>query len=172
MEPDPDDSIIYRDDSEYAEHFGSILTTAVNSRLRSSSAVEVLLSGGLDSGSVASIAGLENEQEGLFDIQARYWKPPVGATDEEPYVDAIADRYNIPVHKVDVSDHWAMRESEFPVRFREHPVLGSNGLSNHQWSGIRDIPDARNRTGDVFFFRFASHSARKRVQTCLWFCSQ
>ncbi|MCH7971193.1 MAG: hypothetical protein IH960_09170, partial [Chloroflexi bacterium] len=142
--PDPADAITYKTEGEYAEHFGSLLTDAVSSRLRSSTPVEILLSGGLDSGSVASIAGAESERRGPLDIRARYWKPPVGTVDEEPHVDVIASRYNLRVDKVDVSDLWAMKQSGYPER-RDEPftlpfeAMNCEGLRQVSESGVRTL---------------------------------
>src|SRR5882762_2692492 len=53
--PPTDGRIRYRDPAEYGEHFQSILETAVADRLRTER-VGILLSGGLDSSSVAAVA--------------------------------------------------------------------------------------------------------------------
>jgi asparagine synthase (glutamine-hydrolysing) len=50
------DEIRYRKSKDYAEHFRSVLTEAVQCRLRSSTSVSAFLSGGLDSSSVVAIA--------------------------------------------------------------------------------------------------------------------
>ncbi len=49
----------YRREAEYAEHFQEVLAEAVRCRLRSSAAPAVLMSGGLDSTSVAALAARE-----------------------------------------------------------------------------------------------------------------
>jgi len=53
---DPAHTIRYRNDNDYAEHFLYLAREAVGCRLRSSSPVAAMLSGGLDSTSVVSIA--------------------------------------------------------------------------------------------------------------------
>ena len=45
----------------------------------------------------------------------------------------------------------------FPVRFGKHPVLGSNGNVDYQRSGVRNIPHACDRTGDVFTLRLGCY---------------
>lgn len=143
-DPDPDDSIRYSDPREYAEHFRSLLTSAVISRTRSYTPVEILLSGGLDSGSIASIAGFENEQQGSVNIRAQYWRPPVSSIDEEPFVDAITGRYDILVNKIDVSNYWAMRDPENPIP-RDEPftlpfeAMNCEGLRQASGSGARSV---------------------------------
>ncbi|MBA2665778.1 MAG: hypothetical protein H0U69_01960 [Trueperaceae bacterium] len=54
---DPGRTVRYRDEREYAEGFREVFSEAVRCRLRSSGQVGLLLSGGLDSGAVASVAG-------------------------------------------------------------------------------------------------------------------
>ena len=54
---DPAYRIHYKDEAEYAEHFRELFKEAVACRLRSIKPVGLALSGGLDSGSIASTAG-------------------------------------------------------------------------------------------------------------------
>lgn len=53
---DPSREVRYGDDVEYAEHFLELFREAVGARLRSSGPVAALLSGGLDSSSIAATA--------------------------------------------------------------------------------------------------------------------
>src|SRR6266478_5580898 len=53
---DPDNSIRYRTDAEYQEHFRSVFATAVQRRLRSDRPVLAELSGGMDSCSIVCMA--------------------------------------------------------------------------------------------------------------------
>jgi asparagine synthase (glutamine-hydrolysing) len=59
---DPDKKIRYRSDAEYAEHFRTLLATAVQRRLRSDRPVLAELSGGLDSSSIVCMADLLMER--------------------------------------------------------------------------------------------------------------
>ena len=54
---DPNKSIRYSSDAEYAEHFFDIFKEAVRCRLRSQTPVALFLSGGLDSSSILGMAG-------------------------------------------------------------------------------------------------------------------
>lgn len=53
----PQEPLNYADDQEYIDHFREVFQAAVRARLNSVRPVAVWLSGGLDSGSVASMAG-------------------------------------------------------------------------------------------------------------------
>ena len=55
---DPGNSIRYRTDAEYEEHFRSVFATAVQRRLRSDRTVLAELSGGMDSASIVCMADL------------------------------------------------------------------------------------------------------------------
>lgn len=55
---DPQHRVVHRDEATAAEHLAQIFTEAVAARLRSSTSPGVLLSGGLDSGSAAAVAGM------------------------------------------------------------------------------------------------------------------
>lgn len=111
-DPDPYDEIKFKRESEYAERFRELLIEAVRCRLRSSTPVEISLSGGVDSGSVASVAGhLKRLDPGRFPrVTASSWVySHPDAVDESPYVRLICDRYEIPVTWLRVDDLWALK---------------------------------------------------------------
>src|SRR3970282_178299 len=54
---DPGIRIRYRDESQYVDHFRELFQKGVACRLRGNKASAISLSGGLDSGSIASMAG-------------------------------------------------------------------------------------------------------------------
>ena len=126
-EPDPCDEIRFPTERDYAERFRELFFDATRSRLRSVGGVEVNLSGGVDSGAVASVAGhLRSNGLGvdipLSVLTKVYRDPPL---DESPYVRLIADRHEIPVTWLSVDDFWmhkpaatdADRDEPFPLPF-------------------------------------------------------
>jgi asparagine synthase (glutamine-hydrolysing) len=98
-----------RSDQEYVDAFLEIYTEAVRCRLRSVHPVGIMLSGGLDSGSVAAIAAQQLKEKGrglsaftsvpLYETKGLVGKRSLG--DESPYVEATS-RYagNIDIHHI------------------------------------------------------------------------
>ncbi|HEX4138236.1 MAG TPA: asparagine synthase-related protein [Bryobacteraceae bacterium] len=83
-------TIRYPKDEAYEEHFLWILKTVVGARLRSKDSVIAELSGGLDSSTIVSIAGL------LYGSAARdhlktlsFVAPKHAGTDETPYIETV-----------------------------------------------------------------------------------
>jgi asparagine synthase (glutamine-hydrolysing) len=100
------------------DEFRATLTDAITARKRADCPVGLLLSGGLDSGSIASIAG---------DLFRRDQVAPVRAyslvfdqfeqCDERRYIEPIIARYNLPFIPVPADDCWTLAnwETGLPV---------------------------------------------------------
>ncbi len=100
-EPLKQPSIRLKTDAEYVEAFREIFFEAVHCRLRSLGGVGVLLSGGLDSGSVACVATRKLGETGK-DLQAfsalpmegyQEWLQPGFVADESAYIETMQQRY-------------------------------------------------------------------------------
>ena len=100
--PEPSDRIYYRDDREYAEHFRSLLVASVRSRARVASPAAISLSGGMDSGSIASIAAwLAEEGHDIPALRAYSWAfTEHPECDERENIYRIAERFSIPVTEI------------------------------------------------------------------------
>lgn len=91
-----------KSDDEYEEAFRDVFFEAVRCRLRSSGHVGVMLSGGLDSGSVASVAAIELGKRGkrlkAFSAipisEYKDWLPKRYIADESQYVNVYNQYYN------------------------------------------------------------------------------
>jgi asparagine synthase (glutamine-hydrolysing) len=91
----------YQREQDYVEHFRELLQLAVADRLRNSR-IGVLMSGGMDSSSVAALAvGLRNRRPVPFDLRA-YTDVSVydsNSSDEEGhYAGLVAAHLNLPIH--------------------------------------------------------------------------
>jgi asparagine synthase (glutamine-hydrolysing) len=96
---DPSRELILSSDDEYAEALREAFTDAVRCRLRSPTPVASMLSGGLDSSSIASVAAdllKEAGREPLRTISAIYPRAP--ESDEGDYIQTVIDRYDVVPH--------------------------------------------------------------------------
>lgn len=104
----------YRDEHEYADHLFELLSDAVRCRLRSVKPVAISLSGGMDSGSVAAVAGWlhENNSANRLPIVRTYsWAyKELMQCDERHISDSIVSRYDLKATPVDAE--------------RSHPLKG------------------------------------------------
>lgn len=94
---EPDDEIVYPREEEYAEHLRALFVDAVRVRMRGNHPMGVLLSGGIDSGAVASVAGWLHEREGLAPALRSYSFDygPLESSDERQASRHIVDRYGM-----------------------------------------------------------------------------
>ena len=87
-------SVRYRSNGEYAERLLEILTESVTCRLRSAGPCGVLLSGGIDSSSVASISASHLQESGNTHLPTISWVfPELRECDESRFVGALQERY-------------------------------------------------------------------------------
>ena len=91
-QPDFDAKIRYKKDEEYAEHFLSLLTESVRSRTRSSTPIGILMSGGLDSTSVASLAVPMVAPQKLTTLS--YVFDEFFDCDERTHINAVKEKYD------------------------------------------------------------------------------
>ena len=102
-----EDTICYKTDAEYVEHFTSLLDTAVSERVRWHNA-GILMSGGLDSTSVAASAALIREEGagGGPDLKAFTVISRQLFHDEEiQYSKIAANHLRIPIEQISIDDH-------------------------------------------------------------------
>lgn len=103
---DPDKSIRYGSDEEYAEHFFEIFKEAVSCRLRSQTPVGLWLSGGVDSCSILGMAG-QLVKEGvitnrhLASYTMTFSHPDA---DEQDYLREATGMWGFDTHFLDVED--------------------------------------------------------------------
>jgi asparagine synthase (glutamine-hydrolysing) len=118
--PPVDGRIRYRHAHEYVEHFQVLLEAAVNDRLRTD-AVGILLSGGLDSGAIASVARtLSKKSAPPIDLRAYtvVYESLIPDTDG-PYANETAEFLKIPSQRLALDhlqpfDSWDRRDWTWP----------------------------------------------------------
>ncbi|MGH8883821.1 MAG: asparagine synthase-related protein [Egibacteraceae bacterium] len=126
---DPKRQAVHAEPEEYAEQLRELFTEAVRCRLRSVKPVGILLSGGVDSGSVASAAGwlLRGGGHGLAPgLRAYCWAfSELTECDERQISGAIAEHYGLPVTDVPADTAWPL--SGYPAHGpdRDEPFMGA-----------------------------------------------
>ena len=125
---DPEERIVYRDPREYVAHFQELFLAAVADRLRSAKPVGVLLSGGLDSGSVAASAGWlrEHGRAAQDDLRTLSWGfRELGSCDERTISDLTCRRYSLPSTVVWGDRGYPLAEQGGRDPDRDDPYLGT-----------------------------------------------
>ena len=98
---DPGRRIRYRHDGEYEEHLREVFRDAVRCRLRATGRVGVMLSGGLDSSSIAGMAArLRRDEAGIPRIDTFSLVFPGRACDERPFADAVNRMWRFEGHAI------------------------------------------------------------------------
>ncbi len=125
---DPDFRIEYSTEEEYVEHFLEVFLEAVRCRLRSTKPVGLFLSGGMDSGSIASAAGwlLRREElveEGAF--RAYCWAfDELPQSDERHISSGIVSHYGFPVTDVSADEAWPLKDYPAHGPDQDEPLIG------------------------------------------------
>ncbi|MFO7777940.1 MAG: asparagine synthase-related protein [Nitriliruptoraceae bacterium] len=182
--PDPGHRIWHRQPGDYAEHLRELFTDAVAARLRTDRTAGVLLSGGVDSGSVAATAGwlLERGAASAPGVHACTWIfDELEACDERGVARAIAAPYGLEHSEVVADGLWPLRD--FPAHGppRDEPFVGAfqpmidAGLTTLRragarvvlggdrgdlmigWTGFRYLPLAKQRRWQALRTELAEH---------------
>jgi asparagine synthase (glutamine-hydrolysing) len=125
---DPDFRIEYSTEEEYVEHFLEVFLEAVRCRLRSTKPVGLFLSGGMDSGSIASAAGWllgreELVEEGAF--RAYCWAfEELPQSDERHISSGIVSHYGFPVTDVLADEAWPLKDYPAHGPDQDEPLIG------------------------------------------------
>jgi asparagine synthase (glutamine-hydrolysing) len=151
----PDGDLIkYRRERDYIEHFLELLRTAVADRLRTEN-VGILMSGGLDSASVAAIAReLTAQQRASFDLQAHTVVYDRLIPDQERYyAGLVADALQIPIHYLVADDYlpyqgWDDAELQQPEPVNNPLLIVFNELTRRAAAHCRVVLTGDD--GDTF----------------------
>jgi asparagine synthase (glutamine-hydrolysing) len=107
-QPDLSIKIRGKSNDEYAEEFRSLLEESVRSRLRASTPAGILMSGGLDSTSVACLAAHMIEPQPLTTIS--YVFNELTDCDERQYIEAVKALWGIRSIQIPCDDAWPLRD--------------------------------------------------------------
>jgi asparagine synthase (glutamine-hydrolysing) len=117
-------TVRYRRDEDYAEHFRALFFNAVRDRLRSARPIGIMLSGGLDSGSVACVAKhLRAEDPNLPDLVGFNFYFEGLPCDERPLVEEVARLWGLPIRYLAFTGVVPRLQPE-PEGFYETPNAG------------------------------------------------
>jgi asparagine synthase (glutamine-hydrolysing) len=126
--PDPDRRLNHQRPEEYAEHLRALFMEATSARMRTDRGVGVLLSGGVDSGSVASTAGwlLERGVAPTNRVHTcTFVFDDLTECDERDVARSIVDAYRFEHTEVVADQLWPLRG--FPAHGppRDEPFVGA-----------------------------------------------
>ncbi len=99
---DPERRVEHASAAAYDDEFRDLFARTVDCRVRDSAAVGVLLSGGIDSSAVASMAQSVRAQLRKSPVHALSIAFPGRACDETTYIQAVVDKWQLPSTRRDV----------------------------------------------------------------------
>ena len=119
---DPNARIRYSSNGEYAEHFREIFTQAVECRVRDAERSGVLLSGGIDSSSVAAVAQSIGSASARPPVHAFTLAFPGRSCDETVYSRAVADMWALKSTFIDAAAPTRDDLARLAVRYLDVPA--------------------------------------------------
>ena len=143
---DPKETIKYGSEQDYVAHFLEIFKEAVRCRLRSVKPVGIMLSGGMDSGSIAATAGwlLQRGEVTLPEFRAYSWAfNELTQADERHISSKITDHYQLPVTQIEADHLWPLKNYPDHGPDQDEPYIGvyqallENTFAKAQSEGMR-----------------------------------
>lgn len=124
-QPNAEKKIRYKTDAEYAEHFRALLEESVRCQLRAATPVGVLMSGGLDSPSVASLAAQMLAPAQLTTISHVFYDEELKECDERSYIETMKEKWNIRSIQIPGDDAWPLKDwQKLPIN-KNHPEINA-----------------------------------------------
>ncbi len=152
---DPGVRITYRSDDDYAAHFLDIFQRAVADRLRTQAdTIGVLMSGGLDSCSIAAmVKHMDSQRTGLPGLIAySYAFEQLKDCDERVYSRVMATELEVEIEYVNAERFWLLGDS---VAFRpslETPFIGWASIDHHILGRLKKRGAYAILTGHTVFY--------------------
>ncbi len=124
-EVDPGRRIRYRTREDYVQHFRHLFIQAVGARLRSRRPSGIFLSGGMDSGSVASTAAWIAQRGEARDIRAYCWAfDDLPECDEREISDQLVRHFDLPVTYLPAATARPLEDYPAHGPDRDEPFIG------------------------------------------------
>ena len=102
--------IRYKYEDQYSDHFRELLEQCVRSRMRCSTPVSVMLSGGIDSSSIAAFASINNPHK--KSVRAISWVfNKLKESDESNYINETCDMYDLKKLQFNADNLWPLHDS-------------------------------------------------------------
>lgn len=123
----PATTLRYRRYGDYAEHLRELLDKSVACRMRSVSPPAVLMSGGLDSTSIAALAAQRLGRSGKGErLPVVSWIfDELAACDERRYMDAMVRLYDLRSLRIRGDDAWPLREGVAAAAMSDNSPLAN-----------------------------------------------
>jgi len=97
-------------DEEYAERFRALLEQSVVCRMRATTPVGIMMSGGLDSTSVACFAARQIAPQQLTTLS--YVFDELTECDERPFINSMVEKWNLRSIQIPCDDAWTYKDME------------------------------------------------------------
>ena len=110
--PDPARRTRYRHDEEYAEEFRALLEQSIRARMRSATPLGILMSGGLDSTSLACLTARMLAPASLKTISFVFDDPDLKSCDERIYMNAVREQWKTHSIQIPCDDDWPYKNWE------------------------------------------------------------
>ena len=155
----PQPSVQYQDERGCIETFQTLLHNAVKSRLRSRTPIGIMMSGGLDSTTIAALARqemLNRQNQGLKTFSYVFQNLP--ACDESKEIEGIANHLDLETNTFQASQSWpASSWADWPV----NPNTPEDNLYRRLLMGIQSMAAGQDcrvlLTGDFGDHHFAGY---------------
>lgn len=137
-QPDTEKKIRYKTDEEYAEHFRNLLKESIRCRLRSITPAGILMSGGMDSPSIASLAAQMLAPAQVTTLTHIFNDAELKECDERTYVEDIKQKCNLNTVYIPCDDAWVLKDNEnLPIN------KNSPDINAYRWMKEREYTRAQ-----------------------------
>ena len=151
--PDRNSELHYSQDEQYAQHFGELLTRSISDRLRSVKGAAGVMTGGIDSSSIAAIAQnlYQQGKTKTRPIAYTHYNEEVPQGDEREYVSLLASELGIEFHPVSIRSLYFLDQLDNALPFLNLPAVVQPTPADRMAEANCDIL-LRGDFADVLFY--------------------